>query len=185
MRAEGERRHVQLDSEPVHGKSLIMIPEHVTGTAVSITRVDPASPEARWCVAQYFAELAVRFEHGFDPSTSIPVDDAELRPPHGAFLIAEIEGRAVGCGSVKPLAPGIGYLKRMWIDQSVRGQGVGRRVLAALEAASRELGLTTLRLETNRALTEAIALYRSAGYVEVPPFNNEPYAHHWFEKRLA
>lgn len=162
-----------------------MSPEHVAGAGVSIRRVDPASPEARWCVAQYFAELAVRFEEGFDPSTSIPVDDAELRPPYGVFLMAEIDGRPVGCGSVKPLARNLGYLKRMWVDQSVRGQGVGRRLLAALEAASRELGMTTLCLETNRALTGAIALYRSAGYVEVPPFNDEPYAHHWFEKKLA
>jgi GNAT superfamily N-acetyltransferase len=161
-----------------------MIPEHVAGANVEITRVDPASPEARWCVAQYFAELAVRFEHGFDASTSIPVDDAELRPPHGVFLMADMSGRPVGCGSVKPLAPGIGYLKRMWIDESVRGQGLGRRMLTALEAAARELGMTTLRLETNRALTGAIALYRNAGYIEIAPFNDEPYAHHWFEKEL-
>jgi ribosomal protein S18 acetylase RimI-like enzyme len=58
-------------------------------------------------------------------------------------------------------------------------------MLAALEAQARELGLTTLRLETNRALTEAIELYRRSGYVEVAPFNTEPYADHWFEKRVG
>lgn len=162
-----------------------MIPQRVAENALSIARVDPASPEARWCVAQYFAELSVRFESGFDPASSIPVDDAELRPPYGVFLMAEMDGRPVGCGSVKRLAPGIGYLKRMWVDRSIRGQGVGRRMLAALEAASRALGMRTLRLETNRALTGAIALYRSSGYVEIEPFNDEPYAHHWFEKPLA
>jgi ribosomal protein S18 acetylase RimI-like enzyme len=57
-------------------------------------------------------------------------------------------------------------------------------MLGALEAEARELGVTTVRLETNRALTEAIHLYRSAGYREVAAFNSDPYANHWFEKRL-
>jgi ribosomal protein S18 acetylase RimI-like enzyme len=83
------------------------------------------------------------------------------------------------------MAPGVGYLKRMWVSGSLRGLGFGRRMLGALEAEARELGFTTLRLETNRALGEAIRLYRTAGYEEVAPFNDEPYAHHWFEKRLS
>jgi ribosomal protein S18 acetylase RimI-like enzyme len=72
----------------------------------------------------------------------------------------------------------------MWIAPQVRGLGVGRRLLDELERYAREAGVAVLRLETNRTLTEAIALYRRAGYVEVAPFNAEPYAHHWFEKRL-
>jgi ribosomal protein S18 acetylase RimI-like enzyme len=64
----------------------------------------------------------------------------------------------------------------------MRGLGLGSRMLAALEEQGRELGFTTLRLETNGALTEAIALYQRAGYREVKPFNDEPYAHHWFVK---
>ncbi|HEU4886178.1 MAG TPA: helix-turn-helix domain-containing GNAT family N-acetyltransferase [Longimicrobium sp.] len=150
-----------------------------------IERVDPASREARWCVAQYFAELVVRFENGFDPGQTLPADDAEMRPPRGAFLVASVDGEPVACGAVKVMAPGIGYLKRMWVAPAVRGLGFARRMLGALEAQARELGFTTLRLETNRTLTEAIRLYRSAGYVEVPPFNDEPYAHHWFEKPLS
>ncbi|HEX7049476.1 MAG TPA: helix-turn-helix domain-containing GNAT family N-acetyltransferase [Longimicrobiales bacterium] len=150
-----------------------------------IERVDPASRSARWCVSRYFAELAERFEEGFDPGRSLPADDAELRPPRGAFLVASVDGEPVACGAVKRIAPGVGSLKRMWVADSVRGVGVGRRMLEALEAQARELGLTTLRLETNRALVEAIRLYRSAGYVEVAPFNADPYADHWFEKRLS
>ena len=150
-----------------------------------IARVDPASPAARWCVSQYFAELAERFEEGFDPGRSIPADDDELRPPRGAFLVASADGEPLACGVVKTIATGIGSLKRMWVASSMRGQGFGRRMLSALESQARELGLTTLRLETNRALTEAIHLYRSAGYVEVPRFNDDPYANHWFEKRLS
>lgn len=149
-----------------------------------IERVDPASREARWCVSQYFAELGARFEHGFDAGQSLPLDDAEMRPPAGAFLLATVDGEPVACGALKRMAPGVAYLKRMWVADSVRGLGFGRRMLAALESQARQLGFTTVRLETNRALTEAIRLYRGAGYVEVPPFNDEPYAHHWFEKQL-
>jgi DNA-binding MarR family transcriptional regulator/GNAT superfamily N-acetyltransferase len=154
-------------------------------SGVRIERVEPTSAEARWCVAQYFAELKRRFEQGFDPEQSIPAEDDEMVPPGGAFLVATVEGEPVACGAVKTTAPGIGSLKRMWVAESARGLGLGRRLLAALEEEARALGLGTLRLETNRSLTEAIALYRSAGYVEVPPFNADPYANHWFEKRLG
>ncbi|PYP66528.1 MAG: MarR family transcriptional regulator [Gemmatimonadetes bacterium] len=152
--------------------------------AIQITRVDPASKAARWCVAQYFAELTNRFEKGFDPGQSIPADDAELRPPRGAFLVASVDGESVACGAVKSIAPGVGSLKRMWVAGSLRGIGFGRRMLLALESEASALGLTTLRLETNRALVEAIRLYKSSGYVETAPFNTEPYADHWFEKQL-
>jgi ribosomal protein S18 acetylase RimI-like enzyme len=150
-----------------------------------IARVDPASPAARWCVEQYFAELDRRFESGFDPAASLSAEDHDLVPPRGAFLVALMDGESVACGAVKSISPGIGSLKRMWVAHAVRGLGMGRRVLEALEAQARKLGLTTLRLETNHTLHEAIGLYRSAGFREVPPFNADPYAHHWFEKSLG
>ena len=147
--------------------------------------LDPRSADAQWCLAQYYAELAQRFDQGFDPAKSIPVDAAELQPPRGAFVIGRIDGRPVACGLLKRLAPRIGYLKRMWVSPSMRGCGFGRRTLHELESHARDLGMTKLRLETNRALTEAIELYRTSGYREVAPFNDERYAHHWFEKRLS
>lgn len=154
-------------------------------TGVRIERVDPASRAARWCVWQYFAELDRRFEGGFDPGRSLPAADVELRPPRGVFLVANVDGESVGCGGVASTSPGVGSLRRMWVADSMRGVGFGRQMLIALESQARALGLRTLRLETNRSLTEAIRLYESAGYVEVAPFNAEPYAHHWFEKHLA
>ena len=72
----------------------------------------------------------------------------------------------------------------MWVSREARGLGVGRRILRALESRACRLALTTLRLETNRNLKEAQALYRSAGYLEVKAFNDEPYADHWFEKKI-
>lgn len=165
--------------------AMVEVQRLLQAAGTRIARVDPASREARWCVARYFAELVERFERGFDPGRSIPADDAELRPPRGAFLVASVDGEPVACGAVKVIAPGVGSLKRMWVAGSMRGLGVGRRVLTALETQAHELGLRTLRLETNRALPEAIALYRSAGYAEVAPFNADPYADYWFEKRVS
>src|SRR5205085_11019705 len=103
----------------------------------------------------------------------------------GLLLVATLHGEPAGCGALKfhPGAPA--EVKRMWVAEAVRGLGLGRRLLAALEAEAAARGVTTLRLETNRTLGEAIGLYRSAGYREVPAFNDEPYAHHWFEKTLA
>ena len=150
-----------------------------------IARVDPASPDARWCVAQYFEELARRFESGFDPAASLAADDRELvrREAHSSSR-RSTGGRSLRARS-RRLSPGVGSLKRMWVAGTVRGLGIGRRMLEALEQQSRGIGLTTLRLETNGALQEAIHLYRSAGYREVPAFNADPYAQHWFEKRLG
>jgi DNA-binding MarR family transcriptional regulator/GNAT superfamily N-acetyltransferase len=150
-----------------------------------IERVSPASSAARACVASYFAELDHRFETGFDPAASLPAEERELMPPRGSFLLASIDGEPVACGAVKLIASGVGSLKRMWVAESARGLGIGRRMLEALEAQARALGVTTLRLETNRTLDEAIRLYRSAGFREVPAFNADPYAHHWFEKTLT
>lgn len=152
---------------------------------VRIERVHPGEPGARWCLAQYFAELGSRFEHGFDPAASLPADDEEMVPPRGAFLVASLDGEPVACGGVKTISADVGYMKRMWVAEAARGLGLGRRMLHALEDHARTLGFRRLRLETNRTLTEAIAFYRGSGYREVPPFNDEPYAHHWFEKEIG
>jgi len=151
-------------------------------SAVAITVEAPDSADARWCLEQYFRELAGRFETGFDPARSIPANADELTPPAGVFVLARLSGRPIGCGALKLKDRMIGEVKRMWVATDARGLGVGRRILEMLEMRARDFGVSTLRLETNRALEEAQALYRSCGYVEVEPFNDEPYAHHWFEK---
>jgi DNA-binding MarR family transcriptional regulator/GNAT superfamily N-acetyltransferase len=147
--------------------------------------VDPGSSDAQWCLQQYFAELDSRFDAGFDRARSIPADAGHLRAPSGMLLLAYARERAVGCGALKFHAKAPAEVKRMWIEPEWRGAGLGARLLAELERHARQIGVRMIRLETNAALEEAIALYRRAGYKEVPPFNDEPYAHHWFEKRLA
>lgn len=156
----------------------------LSASLVEVAVADPASRAARWCFRQYFAELEQRFDAGFDPSASIPAEPDELRPPAGLLLIARLRGRTIGCGALRLHAVAPAEIKRMWVARDARGLGVGRRLLVALEGHARARRATAIRLETNRSLTEAIALYRSRGFVEVEPFNDEPYAHHWFEKRL-
>jgi DNA-binding MarR family transcriptional regulator/GNAT superfamily N-acetyltransferase len=151
---------------------------------VVIAIEDPTTRDARWCIEQYFAELNARFEGGFDPSVSISADAHELVPPAGALLIARLHGKPIGCGALKFHRRAPAELKRMWVDPGSRGLGLGRRLLMELERHTREAGARVVRLETNRVLKEAIELYRNSGYREVPAFNDEPYAHHWFEKRL-
>jgi len=156
----------------------------LTAGLVEVTTVDPAHPDARACLDAYVAELGLLFEEGFDPARSISADEQELRPPAGLFLVARLRGDAVGCGALKFHGSEPAELKRMWVAGSARGLGLGRRLLVELERHAAANGVRTLRLETNRSLTAAISLYRSAGFVEVDAFSDEPYAHHWFEKRL-
>jgi DNA-binding MarR family transcriptional regulator/GNAT superfamily N-acetyltransferase len=157
----------------------------LTAGMVEISRVDPAHPHARHCIREYFAELGRRFEAGFDPSASISADDDELKPPAGLLLIATLRSEPIGCGALKFHDNEPTELKRMWVAKSARGLGIGRRILAELEAEAARNRSRVIRLETNKSLTEAIALYRSSGYAEVDAFNDEPYADHWFEKRLS
>ena len=144
----------------------------------------PTRRSARYCLERYFEELATRFETGFDPSRSIPAAAEELTPPHGYFVLATLNGEPVGCGALKCHAD-FGEIKRMWVAPSARGLGLGKRILFRLEQLARERRLPLLRLETNKTLTEAQSLYRRNGFREVPAFNTEPYAHHWFEKSLS
>lgn len=146
---------------------------------------DPGSDDARHCFEQYFAELDARFDAGFDPSLSLSADPRELTPPEGALIVARLRGHALGCVALKFHAHAPAELKRMWVGPEARGLGVGRRLIAEAEAQARQMGARAIRLETNRSLREAIALYRQCGYAEVDAFSAEPYAHHWFEKQLA
>lgn len=145
----------------------------------------PGDPRARACVRAQARDLDRRFRDGFDPARSSPVHDEELVPPAGVFLLATLGAEPIGCGAVK-LHPGApAEIKRVWVAETVRGLGIGRRMLGELERYAAERGWTAVRLDTNRSLTEAIAMYRSAGYREIEPFNTEHYADYWFEKPLT
>jgi DNA-binding MarR family transcriptional regulator/ribosomal protein S18 acetylase RimI-like enzyme len=153
-------------------------------SAAEVALEDPASVEAQACIQAYLDELDARFEGGFDAARSVSADPGELVPPRGAFVVARLEGEAVACGGLKRIADGMGEIKRMWVAPDARGLGIAQRVLDALEAHAVAMGLRTLRLDTNGNLVEARALYDRNGYIEIPAYNDNPYAHHWFEKSL-
>jgi GNAT superfamily N-acetyltransferase len=152
---------------------------------VLITQEDPSTRDAQRCLACYFAELAVRFRGGYDPNADEAAALGEFAAPKGCFLIARLEEEPVGCGALRSFAPQVGEIKRMWVAARVRGQGVARHLLTELEQVARDRGVRAVRLDTHETLTEAIRLYQACGYREIAPFNDNPYAHRWFEKTLC
>lgn len=153
--------------------------------AVTVEQADPFGKEVRACIQAYFGELRERFDEGFDPGLSVSADPEELVPPLGWMLVARLDGAPVGCGALKLEQDGYGEIKRMWVAPSARRLGIARHLLEALEARAVAAGVKVLRLDTNRKLTEARDMYLHYGYVEVPPYNRNPYDHYWFEKRLT
>jgi GNAT superfamily N-acetyltransferase len=150
---------------------------------VAIAEESVDSPSVRWCFEQYYRELGDLF--GFEVHATLPLGVDGLTPPRGLVLVARADGQAVGCGALKLAEPDIGEIKRMWVAQHVRGQGLGGRLLDELEARAVEADKVVARLETNRHLDAAIAMYLRHGYREVPAFNDEPFGDHWFEKDLV
>ncbi|WP_347312571.1 GNAT family N-acetyltransferase [Defluviimonas sp. SAOS-178_SWC] len=151
---------------------------------IAITEAAPRDADALRCLHAYYAELARRFPGGFDVTLSRDPDSVDMVPPRGTFLVALSDGHPLGCVALKGDGSKTGEIKRLWIAPAARGMGLATRLMKTAEDRARSLGMTTLRLDTNRTLGEAIALYRSTGWTEIPAFNTEPYAHHWFEKRL-
>jgi ribosomal protein S18 acetylase RimI-like enzyme len=156
---------------------------HQSRTTITLEPADSA--DVKRCFKRYYAELDHRFDGGFDVARSNRVDIADLTPPSGFVLLARVGDDPVGCGAARLHEDGVAEIKRMWVSPRMRGQGLGGRLLAELERRAAAQGATVARLETNRSLTEAVAMYRRAGYREVTAFNDEPYADHWFEKQLA
>ena len=156
----------------------------LTASTVQVRECDPRHPDARFCLQTYYAELSERFTNGYDPAVS-PVADDEMTPPAGLLLVASLHGEPVGCGALIFYPDAVGLVKRMWVAPSVRGLGLGRRLLHELEDRARSRVVRLMRLETKDELPEAIRMYRTSGYREVSPFNDEPYADHWFEKPLS
>jgi DNA-binding MarR family transcriptional regulator/GNAT superfamily N-acetyltransferase len=172
-----ERRRVELV------EAMGVVERLLTAGLVRVAVEDAFGAAAQHCLESYFAELDARFEGGFDLASAIPAGAPELTEPAGLFLLARLRDEPIGCGGLK-LHGDWAEVKRMWVAPAARGLGVGRRLLAELERHAVHRGVEVLRLETNRSLREAAALYRSAGFEEVSPYNAEPHAHLWFEKRV-
>lgn len=201
LTAKGRKEHRAYDTSsdelaeavlaPLSGKqrerlvsAMAEVAQLLRASSVVIAAEDAASADAQWCIERYFEDIAARFDGGYDPAKGLPAGADALNPPNGAFLLARLDGAPVGCVGFKLRSKREGEVKRMWVSPEARGLGLGRRLLAELETHARTLGVKRMRLDTNKSLTEARALYASAGYREIPDFNGEPYADHWFEKAL-
>ena len=151
---------------------------------VTFAAADPASADAQTALRRYLAEIAARIPHGnTGPDDAAAVDD--YRPPAGVFLLGRGGDRVVGCGAIRALGPGLGEVKRMWIDPAARGRGLGRRLLEALEGAAGGLGYDRLRLDTHAVLVEAIGLYEAHGYRPIGRYHDYPDPTHFYEKVLG
>jgi DNA-binding MarR family transcriptional regulator/GNAT superfamily N-acetyltransferase len=157
----------------------------LASASAQIRAVDPEHPDARYCLAEYVAELNQRADRRFDPSVGATALPHEVRPPAGGFFVVYLRDEPIGCGAIKHHPGAVTDIKRMWIAPAARGLGLGRRLLAELEARAQSSGARVAHIETSAFLPEALALYRSAGWREVAPFNDEPFADHWLEKRLG
>jgi DNA-binding MarR family transcriptional regulator/GNAT superfamily N-acetyltransferase len=148
--------------------------------AVAIAVTDAGDPLAQTCLQRYADELATRFPQGYDRAALTAPEQVD-----GAFLLAREQHRPVGCGLWAHLAPDTAEIRHLWIDPAARGLGLGRRLLHALEADAAGRGITTVRLGTHTALTEAISLYRAGGYRQIAGYDGSVYNELGFEKRLG
>jgi GNAT superfamily N-acetyltransferase len=146
-----------------------------------ITAIDPTMPEAQAALSSYFNEMAERVDLRFLGEDA--ADDAD--DEGGFFVVAQDErDRVVGCAALRQLEPGVGEVRRMWVNPVLRGRGIGRRLLSALEGASAVAGFDQLRLHTHENLTEAILLFETSGYQRIEQYDENDYATHWYEKSL-
>jgi GNAT superfamily N-acetyltransferase len=131
----------------------------------------------------FFADIAGRYP-GWAPASSQSVQPSELAPPNGVWLVAYLGRRAVGCGGLQRLDADTAEIRRLFLEQSARGRGIGHRLLAELESHARRLGYTRVRLTTGDGQAEALRLFQRANYREIPPFTDGVFTRHWMEKSL-
>jgi GNAT superfamily N-acetyltransferase len=142
-----------------------------------------ADPVIEKMVADYLTELLTVMPD-FDPTRAAPPAPSDFDWPNGSFMLVRAETEPIACGALRRLSNDVGELRRMWVEPAWRGRGAGRCLLHALEDLAKEMQLSELRLDTKRKLGTAIALYRSAGFVEVPRYNDNEFADIWMSKPL-
>ena len=132
----------------------------------------------------FFADIAERYP-AWVPASSQSVLPSDLAPPNGVWLVAYLGRRAVGSGGLQRLDADTAEIRRLFLDESARGRGVGRRLLAELESHARLLGYQRIRLTTGDGQPEALRVFQGANYQEIPPFTDGAFTRHWMEKSLA
>jgi len=151
---------------------------------VDLQELDPRDPQSVFCLTEYYTELARRLRTGFDVSLSADPEATDMIRPRGAFVVAMSDGLPLGCVGLKGTDKGYAEIKRLWVSPAARGMGLAKRLMSEIEQTASALNIPTLRLDTNSALPEAVAMYQNAGWTEIPRFNDDPYPDHFFEKQL-
>ena len=148
----------------------------------------PSDPIAHRLLSDYFTsrELGFASERGY---TIVHPGNEQFTPPRGVFLVVELDGDPVGCGGIRSIGAARDggerfEVKHVWVDPHARGTGLGGKLLDELEARAIGFGATEAVLDTNASLTSAAALYRSRGYVNIEPYNDNPNATNWYGKIL-
>lgn len=157
---------------------------------LTLEPVERDDPRVRALYADFVREadgplVYNREEAGIDLDEEIAAGPpADLVPPNGVLLLARVDGEPAGLGGVRHLDTEVAEVKSMYVAPAFRGRGLGRRILARLDEIAIEHGCHAVRLDTSDYLTPAVGLYRSAGYREVPAYNENPKADLWFERAL-
>jgi pimeloyl-ACP methyl ester carboxylesterase/GNAT superfamily N-acetyltransferase len=188
-RARGPVRRVHLDcqhSPPTElpEQTVAAIAEFVRGLGISVRDEPFDTPESTALVSDYVAEIKAMYPE-WTPDVPPRMDAGDVEPPDGRWLIAYRDGHAVGCAGLKRLDERTAEIKRIYVEPEARGAGVARALITGLEAAAREAGYDTIRLDTGAKQHASVALFRSAGYAPIADYNGNPVASHWFEKQIV
>jgi GNAT superfamily N-acetyltransferase len=158
--------------------------DHGSGGDVSVA-VERADAKVSLALqGAFFADIAERYP-GWVPASSQSVEPSDLAPPNGVWLVAYLDRRPVGCGGLQRLDAHTAEIRRLFLDETARGRGIGRRLLAELECHARRLGYERVRLTTGDGQAEALRMFQTADYMEIPPFTDGVFTRHWMQKRLG
>ncbi len=156
-----------------------------TSSHIELAPVARDAPEVTELFAPFIREADGPLEVEVDIEAEIAAGPPlDLVPPNGVLLLARVDGAPAGLGGVRHLDTEFAEVKTMFVSPAFRGLGLARRILRALERIAVEHDCRATRLDTSTYLTAAVALYRAAGYHEVPAYNENVKADLWFEKRL-
>ena len=140
---------------------------------------------AHTLLAEYFESRRASFPPAQGEYRTVFPDPSKFIAPDGVFLVVETAPEGdVGCGGIRRVDDHTFEVKHVWIQPRMRGSGLGKRLLTELERRAAELGATRIVLDTNESQAAAANLYRTTGYVEIEPYNDNANATNWFEKTL-
>jgi GNAT superfamily N-acetyltransferase len=154
---------------------------------VNSLHFEPCDPEVA-PASELLAEMKAELNRAYGSTNRLDVpavSPSDLRPPNGGYVVAYEGTVAVAGGGLRFFEPGVAEIKRMYVVAPARSRGVAALLLAALEEEAAALGYQAVCLDTGPKQLHALRLYRSAGYAEVPPFNDNPYACFWGKKELV